>query len=268
MTKFNTPQGNFSRLKSSRLVYQEPFYLVFSSANIFLAITATVGNILFLTALYKVSSIHPPTKLLLRCLAVTDLCVGLVAQPLFIVSLLEISSEAWIDRYRTGRTFAFILCGFSMLTTAAVSVDRLLAFLLELRYRYMVNLRRGRVAIIVSFWLAAISEGLIYSLYFPYIANFVGFVVTLLSLFISVFSYTRIVLKLRVHQVQMQQQHAGHAQAKDGGIPLNIELFKEILHSIVLLQLAMAVCYFPIVLYLLMGATTTLDLSITFENLT
>ena len=264
MTNFHT-QGNFSRLKSSWLVYQEPFYLVFSIANVFLAITATLGNILVLIALYKVSSIHPPTKLLLRCLAVTDLCVGLVVQPLFIVSLLEIPSETWIDRYRTGRTFAFILCGVSMLTTAALSVDRLLALLLALRYRYIVNLRRVRVAI-VSFWLAAISDGLTYSLYSPYIANYVGFVVTLLSLFISVFSYTKIVLKLRVHQIQMQHRHDGHEQAQGGAIKLNIELYKEILHSIALLQLAMAVCYFPIVLYLIMRATTTLDLSITFEN--
>ena len=262
MTNFHT-QGNFSRLKPSWLVYQEPFYLVFSIANVLLAITATLGNILVLIALYKVSCIHPPTKLLLSCLAATDLCVGLVVQPLFIVSLLEIPSETWIDRYRTGRTFAFMLCGVSMLTTTALSVERLLALLLALRYRYIVNLRRVRVAI-VSFWLAAISEGLIYSLYSPYIANYVGFVVTLLSLFISVFSYTKIVLKLRVHQVQMQHQHDGHKQAQGGAI--NIELYKEILHSIALLQLAMAVCYFPIVLYLIMRATTTLDLSITFEN--
>ena len=264
MTNFNR-QGNFSRLKSPWLVYQEPFYLVFSGVNSFLAITATLGNILVFISLHKVSSIHLPTKLLLRCLAVTDLCVGLIVQPLFIASLLEIPSAVWIDRYRTGRTFAFILCGVSILTTAAISVDRLLALLLGLRYSHTVTIRRVRVAI-VCFWLAAISEGLIYILYSPDIASYVGFVVTLLCLFISVFSYTKIVFKLRQHQVQMQQQHTGHEQAKGGGIPLNIERYKETLYSIVWLQLAMAACYFPIVLYLIMRATTTLDLSITFEN--
>ena len=52
--------------------------ILLSSLNIFLSITATLGNVLILVALRNVSSVHPPTKLLLRCLAVTDLCVGLI----------------------------------------------------------------------------------------------------------------------------------------------------------------------------------------------
>ena len=53
-----------------------------SALNIFLSITASLGNALILVALHKVPSIHPPTKLLFRCLAVTDLCIGLIVQPL------------------------------------------------------------------------------------------------------------------------------------------------------------------------------------------
>ena len=49
-----------------------------SSLNILLSITATLGNAQILVALRNV---HPPTKLLLRCLAVTDLCVGLIHNP-------------------------------------------------------------------------------------------------------------------------------------------------------------------------------------------
>ena len=57
-----------------------------SSLNIFLSITAILGNALILVALRNVSSVHPPTKLSLRCLAVTDLCGGLISQPLQIIS--------------------------------------------------------------------------------------------------------------------------------------------------------------------------------------
>ena len=49
--------------------------------NISLSIAASLGNVLILVALNKASSIHPPTKLLFRCLAVTDLCVGFIVQP-------------------------------------------------------------------------------------------------------------------------------------------------------------------------------------------
>ena len=55
----------------------------FSAVNILLSITAILGNSLILAALHKESSLHPPSKLLYRCLATTDLLVGLVSQPLY-----------------------------------------------------------------------------------------------------------------------------------------------------------------------------------------
>ncbi|XP_029203526.2 melanocortin receptor 5-like [Acropora millepora] len=261
MTNF-AGNGNLSSLKSSCL-REESFYLVFSGVNIFLAITATLGNILVLIALYKVSCIHPPTKLLLRCLAVTDLCVGLVVQPIFIASLLEIPSEVWNDLYGTATYLSWILSGVSILTTAAISVDRLLALLLGLRYSHTVTLRRVRVAI-VCFLLTTISNGLIYSLYSPDIGSNVGFVVVLFSLFISVFSYTKVILRLRQHQAQIQQ-YAGHEKANGRKIPLNIERYKKMVHSVAWVQLAMVVCYFPAILIMIMMMTEWRDCNFFFQ---
>ena len=48
--------------------------IFFSVLNTFLSITACLGNTLILVALYKETSLHPPSKLLLRSLAATDLC--------------------------------------------------------------------------------------------------------------------------------------------------------------------------------------------------
>ena len=50
--------------------------------NTCVSITALLGNALILVALRKDTSIHPPSKLLYRNLAITDLCVGIVAAPL------------------------------------------------------------------------------------------------------------------------------------------------------------------------------------------
>ena len=50
--------------------------LIFLSAlNIFLSIAAFLGNTLILVALHKETSLHPPSKVLYRNLARTDLCV-------------------------------------------------------------------------------------------------------------------------------------------------------------------------------------------------
>ena len=48
----------------------------------FVAITAFLGNTLILVAVHKETSLHAPSKLLFRSLATTDLCVGLIAEPL------------------------------------------------------------------------------------------------------------------------------------------------------------------------------------------
>ena len=70
--------------------------LSFAAVNILLSITAFAGNSLILTALHKESSLHPPSKLLYRCLATTDLLVGLVSQPLAAFSWMFITHEHWI----------------------------------------------------------------------------------------------------------------------------------------------------------------------------
>ena len=55
----------------------------FSAFNILLSITGILGNCLILVALRKESSLHPPSKLLYRCLATTDPLVGLVNHPFY-----------------------------------------------------------------------------------------------------------------------------------------------------------------------------------------
>ena len=63
--------------------------------NIFLSITAFLGNTLILVALQKENSLHPPSKLLYCNLAITDLCVGIIAEPLAVTYWTAIVKERW-----------------------------------------------------------------------------------------------------------------------------------------------------------------------------
>ena len=102
-----------------------------AAVNILFSITSSLGNILILIALRKVAvtSLHPPTKLLFQCLAITDLGVGLTSQPLFAtVLLIDSRNVNWsviLNNY-----LSIIFCGLSMNISTALSVDRLLALLL------------------------------------------------------------------------------------------------------------------------------------------
>ena len=138
--------GNFATLGQLHWVIDQiPFFVFIFSFNIFLAFTATLGNTLILIALRKVSSIHPPTKFLL-----TDFCVGIIVQPLFAAFLMRIASRNWRIIYLTLSIFDFTFCGLSLTTASAISVDRLLALLLGLRYRHTVTLRRVRCLVTLS----------------------------------------------------------------------------------------------------------------------
>ena len=221
----------------------------FASLNTFSSITATLGNVLILLALNKVTSTCPPTKLLFRCLAVTDLCVGLITQPLFIVTLLASSN---VHEYVVGiqQASSVVLCGVSLLTSTAISVDRLLALSLGLRYRYVVTLRRVR-ALIISFWfLIGASVGCLFILEIYF---FVYAVVMLISLLISAISYANIYFRLR-HQLLHVQGHVHQRQQlPPNGVvssALNVVRYKKTVSVILWIQLGLFACYSPVCVYL------------------
>ena len=240
------------------VIDQRPFFVFIFSFNVFLAFTATLSNILILIALHKVSSIHPPTKFLLRCLAMTDFCVGVIVQPLFAAFLMGIASGNWRILELTLNFFNFFFCGFSLTTATAISVDRLLALLMGFRYRHTVTLRRVR-CLVVCLVLVVIAMSFMYSLSSRGIAYSVGIVLVITSLFLSVFSHAKIFLKLRQHQAQVRRQHVGLEQARQangGKIPLNIERYKNIVCTIAWVQLALVLCYFPSFIFFVLAMVT------------
>ena len=214
-----------------------------AAVNILFSITSSLGNILILIALRKVTSLHPPTKLLFQCLAITDLGVGLTSQPLFAtVLLIGYRNVNWsvsvIRNY-----LSLIFCGVSLLISTALSVDRLLALLLGLRYRHVVTLKRVRIAVACC-WLTALVTALVIFLTGGKIFPRIAMILIILSVIISLSSYTKIVLKLRQHQTSVQENvHQGMANA--GGVPVNLEQYKRTVVSIALVQVALIACYVP-----------------------
>ena len=240
-----TEDGNFTgKLNQTLIAWTAHSHIFFSALNIFLSVTASLGNALILIALRKVSSIHPPTKLFFRCLAVTDLCVGLIAQPLYATYIMLLTTQMNVLNLlnQINSALDLIFCGVSVATSTAISVDRLLALLLGLRYRHVVTLRRVRV-VIICFWFICASDGAI-CLWKQDISFFIAFVFMTLFLVISIFCYTKIHHKLRHHQVQAQN-HVPQEKLNRGGIPLNIARYKKTVSSIMWVQLTLLVCYIP-----------------------
>ena len=221
----------------------QKFKISFLPIYILLSITAFLGNSLILVALHIESSLHPPSKLLYRCLATTDLLVGLVCQPLSATYWMSVADEQWnLCRYVFVAAFLtdIALCRVSLLTMTAISVDRLLALLLGLRYRQIITLKRTYITV-ATFWIVSSVAALRYILDYRILILYDS-IITPSCLVISVASYTKIFRVLSHHQAQVQdhlQQQPGQPNAP------NMARYKKAVNSALWVQLALVVCYAP-----------------------
>ena len=240
--------------------------IAIAAVNIVLSITASLGNILILIALRKVTSIHPPTKLLFQCLAITDLGVGLTCQPLMATLMLlvdNIDIKIWNTMYyHVLPSLSITFCGVSVFASTALSVDRLLALFLGLRYRHVVTLKRAR-AVLACGCLASLLIVLVWNQFGGKTARIIIIIYLTLCLIISLFSYTKIVLRLRQHQSSVRD-NAQQGQANTGGSPLNLERYKRTVVSVALVQLALVICYFPFTIFNTLIHLTDIHPSICF----
>ncbi|XP_078352312.1 melanocyte-stimulating hormone receptor-like [Oculina patagonica] len=217
-----------------------------SVINIFLAITAFVENSLIMVALYKESSLHPPSKLLFGCLATTDLCVGLIAEPLYAVYLISVLNERWnicLFAFATDLVASYILVSVSLLTLTAISVDRLLALLLGLRYKQIVTLKRTYITL-TAFWVASILAATMY-FWNNLLILWYGHVLIALCLVISLVCHIKIFLTLRRLQIQVK----GHINKEQHNqmSSLNIARYKKAVFSALWVQFTLVVCNLPFV---------------------
>ena len=238
-------------------------------ANISLSFTAFLGNTLIIAALQRVSaSLHSPSRALFLCLAISDLCVGLITQPLFVSYLISIdhSERCYYPRllfYTIGAIFSVLSC----LTLAAISIDRLLALSLGIRYRHEVTLRRVRV-VVITCWFCGGSVAVAFASNETVAQVFFSLIV-LLCVLTSTFCYTKIYLKLRHHQAQVQS-HVLQGQ------PLNMARYKKTVSSALWLQMTLVACYLPfcivVATFAITGVATAFfdfawDLSVSFLSL-
>ena len=225
---------------TAEISYQLTGLVVF---NVFLALTTTAGNTLILVTLNKVSSLHTSSKLLFRNLAAADLCVGVIAQPLYIAYVILLLTGTRICRSTLVASFAVgsILGAVSLATLTAVSVDRLLALLLKQRYRYVVTLRRTKV-LVFTFWIGAAVGTAMYFLSYN-IALQVTIVVVSLYLTTSICSYMWIFFALRHHQSQVQDSFQQGQPSR--AIPLHIARFRKAVSSALWVQVVLVACYLP-----------------------
>ena len=239
--------------------------IALSALNMLFSITCFLGNTLILITLHKESSLHPPSKLLFRNLATTDLCIGIIVEPLVVTYFISVVNERWnICRtaYAAAFTAGYGLGSVSLFTLTTISLDRLLALLLGLRYRQVVTLKRAYLTVSVH-WAVSILGTMVH-LWRTKVTIWYGTIGISLCLATSFLSYGKMFLTLRHqhHRVQdllhyrklsktlfitlRTNRNQVHVQRPPSQtISMNVALYRKTVSTALWVQLALVVCYLP-----------------------
>lgn len=237
------------RIARTASLHGEYFFYPVTAVNIILAITACLENALILVALQRRNSLHPSSKLMFQCLEVTDLCVGVIAQPLFVIQFASASHNQFqlcFTILSINDVVGSCLSGVSLLTLAAISVDRLLALSLEIKYKKTITLKRTRL-VMISIWILNISVNSLRRFWRYILISRVTSAVVYSSLVISAFCYLKIYSKLRHHKRNMRDSDLQGRQTNEEFFyrPLNIERYRTTVSIALWVRVTMVACYLP-----------------------
>ena len=177
------------------------FVIVNCALNAPLILVTILGNALVLGAIIRTPSIRSPSMIMLCSLACSDLLVGFVAQPLFIAD--ELIKEYHI-LHHVSAMIGFAVCGISLATITAVSVDRFFALHYHMTYAALVTDSRVIYTIIVIWLFNFAYSGL--HLWDKVVFHLISAIFTGVCLAISTLCYIRIYQVAQRHRLQIHVQ--------------------------------------------------------------
>lgn len=174
--------------------------------NSIISAAATVGNLLIIVSILRSSTLHSTANFLLLGLAVSDLGVGVVVEPLFINILLRrykglLVNCTLVVMHNVASSFFVVV---SMFTVTAISIDRYLAIYFHLRYPEFITTKKV-IYLQLTLWatsgVLALTRMAGFRMYLV-----IGMALIVICLSLTCFAYSKIFIVLRRHQAQIQIQ--------------------------------------------------------------
>ena len=233
--------------------------------NVPLILICIVGNALVLIAASKSRWIQSSSMEILSSLAFSDLLVGIIAQPLFLAH--QFTKESFLNSLMV--LIVYPICGVSLWTMTAISVDRFLALHFHMRYATLVTTTRVKISIAFIWLYNFVSSALYYLV--PFIYFFIMTLTTVICILTFFLAYLGIYFIVRHHQLQIHAQQQT-VESKDvagnvNGISM-ARLKKSAMNTFVFF-IFFVICYLPMYALLTFAIskraqwTTEYDFSIT-----
>ena len=203
-----------------------------------LMLISILGNALVLAAIIRTPSIRSTHMIMLCSLAVSDILVGLVVQPIYIAK--QLTKDHFV--YHVSVMMGYSLCGVSFLTITAITVDRFLALHYHMRYATLVTKSRVKY-ILITIWLSNFLTSC-FNLWNRLVHSLIVGIIAIICLIISTLLYIKIYCIVRRHQLQIlaQQQAVPSVDAENN---LNIVRLKRSAMNTFVFHIALIICYLP-----------------------
>ena len=202
-------------------------------------------NVITIYALRRTSALSKPLKTFLLSLAVSDLGVGLLGQPLYIAylaALLRSNLSNHTSLVACTRAVVNVVCLSSLFSLMALGTERFIAIQKPLRYQDIVTQKLvSRMAITI--WLSGTFLGLSFEILVPLNIGVISIAIIESLCFVATTSSSyRIYLTVRHHNKQMQAQVQQVSQNSD---TVKMSGFRKSARSTLWMYLAFWVCYLP-----------------------
>ena len=226
-------------------------YVFDLTVNAVFSIVTIIGNSLIMAALRKIHliQVHTVFKVFLFNLALADLGVGLVVQPLYISAVLTAMS-GYSDASRIlGALFYlgnWFLPNVSFVFLTLIAADRFLVLHLRLRYRNLVTLKKV-VTLLVIMWFVTFA-GTMLIIYDHRIYNIAVTFGLALCISLTTFCYLKIYLTLRRHDKSVREQRlfpTSQIQPQNGK-RFNVQRYRRSVSNMFYVYVAFVLCYLPL----------------------
>lgn len=216
--------------------HPETITIINCALNVPLILISITGNAVVLVTILRTPSLHSPSILFLCCLAVSDLLVGFIAQPVYIAT--ELNGGPLL--YEAMFILSSLLSGVSLCIMAAISVDRYMALHYHMRYLEIMTTKRAMYTLATLWCINMLLSCLSFwkkEVYFFAIATGIATCIA-----ISTFCYIRIYRIVCQHQLQIHVQQQAIQSAYSGDM---MRLKKSAINTF-MYYMCMILCYSPL----------------------
>lgn len=251
-----------------------PFYVYFTNTatsvvNGISSVVAVTANVLVLVVMWRNHALHTAGNVLLGCLAFSDLIVGLVAQPAFIVFKVSENHgdfQLLCISHLAAELTGWTASGVSFLTLTAIGVERYISLFRPLRYHTLITTKKT-LTIVLCFWIYLILQQ---AARFWFLdsssASYVVVVVIVICLCVSFWSYWKIYTVASRHQNSVRDIALVTARLHGREISKSVRRERKAAHAMLGVFLLFLFCYCPmmfcLVAFQVTGFTTSVKVAL------